>query len=56
MFFVLKSSSLFTHSFPHSFIRPLLSNTALARPCSRLRRWGKRTKAERACVAMAPSC
>lgn len=34
MFCVLKSSSLFTHSFPRSLTCQLLTSTALARPCS----------------------
>lgn len=56
VFFVLQSTLLFTHSFSHSFTRQILASATLAGPCPRLRDMRKQTKAERACVAVAPSC
>ena len=57
MFFMLKSSSLFTHSFIPSFIHsstPNQHNSGQA--LLQVQEMEKQTKAERACMAVAPSC
>lgn len=57
MFFMLKSSSLFTHLLIPSFIHSSTPNQhSSGQALFKAQEMEKQTKAERACVVVAPSC